>query len=241
MWILVTLWILSILLATVFMSFYIRKYNKPEGITAIYVIYLALSQILALKIVTIGMWAVPAAVLIYPFTYQLTDTMNEHFGRKETFKMIVIAFITQVLMVLFIFFGNSLPAFDFGPITDEQWLIVFNQQFAVIASSWISFLVTGFLDAMLFDKVKKMTKGKLLWVRSVLSDLPMLALDSLIFITLAFGLFEQNPDWNFVFQLVSNQMFTKWIFGIIDTPFIYLDRFIVYKYNKNEIPNLDRR
>ncbi|MHA1612499.1 MAG: VUT family protein, partial [Promethearchaeota archaeon] len=66
---------------------------------------------------------------------------------------------------------------------------------------------------------------KYLWIRSVLSDIPMLALDSVIFVTFAFGIFGGN--WAIVLSTIWGQMVTKWFFGIIDTPFLYLDRWIV--------------
>lgn len=228
MWILISVWILSLFISTTFMARYIKVYKNPGGVTAVYVIYLALSQILASKIVVFGEWTVPAAVIIYPFSYQLTDTMNEHFGHKETKKMIITAFVTQVLMVIFIYFGNSLPAFEYGPVTDEQWLAIFSQQAHIIAASWLSFLVTSFLDAWLYHKVRQWTKGKYLWVRSVLTDAPMLALDSFIFISLAFGFLSPQPLWELVPTLIIGQLFTKWIFGLVDTPFIYLDRYLIY-------------
>ncbi|MHA1518751.1 MAG: queuosine precursor transporter [Promethearchaeota archaeon] len=222
------LWVLAILLSTVFMSLYIRKSEKNDAeslITAVYVIYLALSQILAAKMAVFWLWVAPAAVLIYPFTYQLTDTMNEHYGKEATLKMIGIAFITQVLMVLFIAFGNAIEPADFWWISNDQWLLIFGQQFGIIGASWISFLITGYLDTIIYVKVRKWTKNKYLWIRSVLSDIPMLALDSVIFVTLAFGVFGGN--WDIVLPTIWGQMVTKWFFGIIDTPFLYLDRWIV--------------
>ena len=111
--------------------------------------------------------------------------------------------------------------------------MIFGLQFGIITGSWISFLLTGFLDAILFAKIKEWTKGKYIWVRSVLSDIPMLALDSFIFVTLAFGVFQ--GDWAVVWPTITGQIFTKWIFGVVDTPFIYLDRFIVYKFKKDKI------
>lgn len=220
-----TVWGLSILFSTVFMSVYIRKVHKTEGIIAVYVIYLTLSQILALKIVKIGIWSPPAGVLTFPFLYQLTDTMNEHFGQKETHKMILIAFITQILMVIFIYFGNTLEPADSWWVTQETWLSIFGQQTHIVAASWITFLLTNNLDAIIFTWVKKLTKGKYLWIRSIFSDVPMLFLDSALFVTLAFGVFQGL--WFLVFDLIIAQTVTKWIFGVVDTPFIYLDRWIV--------------
>lgn len=219
------MWVLSLVISTIFMAIYVRKYHKPEGIIAVYVIYIALSQIMASKLVVIGPWIAPGGTLVFPFLYQLTDTMNEHFGQKETHKMIIIAFITQVLMVLFIYFGNNLVAAETSPISDETWLSVFSLSFGITAGSWISYLITNNLDAIVFSWIKKLTKGKALWVRSVLSDVPMLLLDSFLFTFLAFGVFQGL--WFLVVPVAIGQTAGKWIFGIVDTPFIYLDRWIV--------------
>lgn len=226
-YIILIFWILSLFLSTSFIAFYIRKYQKSEAIIAIYVIYIALSQILAVKIAVFWKWTAPAAVIIFPFTFQLTDTMNEHFGQKETHKMIFIAFITQILMVIFIWFGNSLEPVGWWWVDNDQWLLIFNQSIGITAASWISYLLTENLDAWLYQKIKKWTKGKMLWVRSCLSDIPMLALDSVIFVTLAFGVFSSNADWVSVPVIILGQLITKWFFGVVDTPFMYLDRFII--------------
>ncbi len=224
-YLIIVLWILSLFISTSFIAFYIRKYHKSEVIIAIFVVYIALSQILAAKLANFWGFTAPAAVIIFPFTFQLTDTMNEHFGQKETHKMIFIAFITQVLMVIFIWFGNALEPAEFWWVDNDQWLAIFSQSIGIIFASWISFLLTENLDAWLYQKIMKWTKGKMLWVRSCLSDIPMLALDSVIFVTLAFGVFGGN--WAIVPMTILGQMITKWIFGVIDTPFMYLDRFIV--------------
>jgi uncharacterized integral membrane protein (TIGR00697 family) len=205
--------------------------QKREDVAiAFYVLFLAMSQILAVKIgdFSIGSLTItaPVAVLIFPFTFQITDMVNENFGQKATHRMIFIAFITQIFMIIFIWFSievTSAPfwGFDFGsnPVEAQKfWASFLGSTLRITAASWIAFLITENLDALLFAKFKKYTKGKHLWIRNVFSDIPTLALDSIIFVTIAF--------WG-VFPIVSviwGQILTKWFFGVIDTPFMYLSR-----------------
>jgi uncharacterized integral membrane protein (TIGR00697 family) len=77
---------------------------------------------------------------------------------------------------------------------------------------------------ILFSKLKKLTKGKNLWIRNIFSDIPTLALDSLLFITIAFG--GEFPV-DVILLMIWGQLLTKWFFGIIDTPFMYLSRAII--------------
>ena len=83
--------------------------NSPDVAIALFVMYLAISQVLASKIgdFSVGDWPIsaPTAVLIFPFTFQITDVVNEYFGQKETHRMIFIAFISQILMVFFFWFS----------------------------------------------------------------------------------------------------------------------------------------
>ncbi|MFX0035711.1 MAG: queuosine precursor transporter, partial [Candidatus Hermodarchaeota archaeon] len=91
----------------------------------------------------------------------------------------------------------------------------------ITAASWIAFLITENLDAILYAKFKILTKGKKLWFRNVFSDIPTLALDSVIFVSIAFG--GLLPLW----PIIWGQILTKWFFGVIDTPFMYLSRGII--------------
>ncbi|MHA1111430.1 MAG: queuosine precursor transporter [Promethearchaeota archaeon] len=235
----------SLTISTVLIALYIRKYNSPEAITAVYVIYLALSQILALKIADFTIVQAPAAVVIFPFVFQLTDTVNEHFGKKATYRMIFIGFITQVLMIFFIIIGNQVdPSFlwfindeDFLNSTiftpDLAWGKFFGPSIGIITGSWVAFLVSNYFDSWFYDWVKSKTKEKALWIRSLVTDIPSLALDSCIFVTIAFGLF--GGLWVIVGELILGQLIMKWILGVVDTPFLYLDRWIVnYKRKSNE-------
>lgn len=59
-------------------------------------------------------------------------------------------------------------------------------------------------------------------IRTGVADTPVLALDSLIFITAAFaGVFDIVP-------LIIGQIVTKWITGVADSPIISLTKKIGY-------------
>jgi len=207
--------------------------NREDVAIAFYILFITMSQIIAVKIgdFSIGNLQItaPVAVLIFPFTFQITDMVNENFGRRRTHRMIFIAFITQILMSIFIWFSieiNGAPFWGFdweSNPTEAQafWINFFGSTIRITGASWISFLITENLDAILFAKLKKFTKNKNLWVRNVFSDIPTLALDSIIFVSIAFG--GLLPIW----PIIWGQILTKWFFGVIDTPFMYLSRAIV--------------
>jgi len=229
MWLVFLLWIVVIFISTILISQYIKIQKREDVAIALFILFITMSQILAAKIgdFSIGAYQItaPVAVLIFPFTFQITDMVNENFGRKKTHRMIFIAFITQVLMVFFIWFSIEIPGAPFwGSEAQSYWVSFLGSTIRITVASWISFLITENLDALLFAKLKKITKGKNLWIRNIFSDIPTLALDSILFVSIAFG---GILPLEVVLSIIWGQLLTKWFFGIIDTPFMYLSRYII--------------
>ncbi len=217
----IILWVSSITFVSFATGWYIKIYNRADLALGFYVIYLAMAQILATKIVTFNFLffqiSAPAAVLIFPFTFQIIDIVNEAFNRKAVERMIIIAFITQVFMNIFLIIGLSLPPAPFWNL-ESPWRQVLGLVPRITIASWVAFILSQNLDAFLFDLFRKMTGGKGLWLRNVASDVLSLAVDSVLFITLAF--YGLEP----VVPLIIGQIIIKGGLGAIDFPLIYLSR-----------------
>ncbi len=213
------IWFVTVAFASMASAWYIRKYGLSDLAIALYVVYLAMAQILAAKILTFnfGLFTVyaPAGVLIFPFTFQLIDIVNEAFGHRVVRRMILIAFVSQVFMVLFILMATLATPAEFWK-GHEAWLQMMNLIPRITAASWVAFLISQNIDAVLFAWLRDVTETKHLWLRNILSDVPSLALDSFIFVFLAF--WGVAPVWT----LIVGQIVTKCLIGFIDAPFIYL-------------------
>jgi uncharacterized integral membrane protein (TIGR00697 family) len=228
-------WILSLTIVTYVSAYIVKKYKEWgfAALTSFYAIYLGASQILASRVINFDLgfyqFYAPAAVFIYPFIAQAIDMINEVYGRKKAHLAIFIAFITQVLLVIFIAMVNTLspaPFFKF----EEAWQNLFGLSIRITAASWIAFLICSNLDALVFAGLKQKfshreNKFKLdtslnpyVWLRSSVSDILDLTLDSVIFVTLAF--YGVMP----VIPLIIGQIVSKNIIGFIDNPW-----FVWYK------------
>ena len=222
----IILWIIGITAFSLFGAWYAKKYQKPDGIMGLYVAFVLISNVLAFKIASFDLGFVtfyaPAAVLVFSVTFLMTDIINEKFGRKETHRMILIAFLTQIAVTFFIYLSISLPSAPFWN-NQEIFATVFGFVPRIIFASWVAFLISENADAYIFAWFKDKTKGKHLWARNVFSSVPSMALDTVIFVTIAFyGLQPLLP-------LITGVLVLKWLVGIIDIPFMYLNRFIMYK------------
>jgi uncharacterized integral membrane protein (TIGR00697 family) len=219
-------WIILITSISLFGAWYTKRDNKPDAIIAIYIAFVIISNILAVKIAEFNLGFITlyatAASIIFPVTFLLTDVVNEKFGRKETHKMIFLAFITQVATALFIFLAIKMPSAPFWT-AQEMFSSILGFAPRVMIASWIAFLISENADAYIFAWFKKLTQGKYLWSRNILSSIPSMALDTLIFVTLAFyGVQPLKP-------LILGVLIIKWLVGIIDIPFMYLNRWIMNK------------
>ena len=222
-------WIIGITSFTLLGSWYARKYNKSDLLIGLYLTFVLVAQGLAAKISAFDLgfntFFGPSGVLVFSITYLLTDIVNEKFGRKETQKMILIAFVSQIAMVFFFWLGVKFPPAPFWTI-QATWEQIFNLVPRITLASWIAFMITENLDAYVYSWFKKLTKGKHLWTRNAFSSIPALLLDSLIFIPIAF--FGVMP----ILPLIIGQTAIKWLVGLINIPFMYLNKVIL---GKNEI------
>lgn len=223
---LIVLWIIGVTLFSLIGSYYARKYQKPDAIIGVYVALIICSNILAYKLATFDLgfatFFAPAATIIFAVTFLLTDVVNEKFGRKETQKMIFIAFIAQIATAFFIWLSISLTP---APFWQDQEIFSKILGFAprIMLASWIAFLISENVDAYIFSWFKTKTKGKHLWMRNAFSSIPSMALDSVIFVSIAF--YGIQP----LLPLITGVIVIKWLVGIIDIPFMYLNRWIMNK------------
>jgi len=228
----VLLWIIGITSITLTGSLYARKYEKPDLLIALYVTFCIAAQILAVKITVFDFgfkqFFVPAGVLVFSVTYLLTDIVNEKFGRKETHKMIFISFICQIAVLFFLWLSIKFQPAPFWSLQDS-WQQIFGIVPRITFASWAAFLISENFDAIVFSWFKKITRGKYLWTRNALSSLPALLLDTLIFIPLAFlGI---NPIW----PLIVGQVTLKWLVGLINIPFMYFNKWVMFKKEQSFI------
>ncbi|MEM3382725.1 MAG: queuosine precursor transporter [Nitrososphaerales archaeon] len=229
-------WIISLTIVTYASSYIVKKYEQYgfAALTAFYTIYLGASQIIASRIINFDLgfyqFFAPAAVFIYPFIAQAIDMINEAYGKAKAHLAIFVAFITQVLLITFIAMVNSLspaPFFQF----EEAWQNLFGLSIRITLASWIAFLICQNLDAHVFAILKKKYEKRVL-LRSIVSDILDLTLDSIIFVTIAFyGLMPILP-------LIAGQIISKNIIGFLDTPwFIWYKKMLTWK---ETLPMLDR-
>jgi uncharacterized integral membrane protein (TIGR00697 family) len=91
-------------------------------------------------------------------------------------------------------------------------------------ASLIAFGASDFLDIYIFSKIRKAFGQKRLWLRNNVSNIISQAIDTILFMTIAFYAIDKGVGENVAFLLSISLPY--WILkccaSIIETPFVYL-------------------
>lgn len=100
----------------------------------------------------------------------------------------------------------------------EEYNLVLGTTPRNLVASLVGFLFGNFLNSIILSKLKVVTKGKFLAVRTITSTIFGDAIDTAIFITIAFG--RQLPN-EILIHTIINQAILKILIEIIATPITY--------------------
>ncbi|MFA1820350.1 queuosine precursor transporter [Virgibacillus oceani] len=187
-------------------------------LSTMFVGLLIISNVLAVKLIDIWGFILPAAVIVYVVTYLLTDVIGELYGKKAARKTVHSAFITQIAALIFIFITIQLPA---APVFESQAQFeeILGGSFRVILASLISYIASQNLDVTIFHRLKAKHGKRKLWLRNNLSTMTSQLVDTTIFITIAFW---GTIPGNVLLGMIATQYVFKLLIALIDTPIAYL-------------------
>lgn len=160
--------------------------NRFVIMAALFVTCLITANIIAVKLVNIHGFILPAAILIFPLSYILGDVLTEVYGYRRARRVIWLGFFCNLVAVAAIWIGQILPPVSFwdGQMAYER---ILGYAPRILTASFLAYLVGEFANAVVLAKLKIATSGRWLWVRTIGSTVVGQGLDSLLFITIAFA------------------------------------------------------
>ncbi len=179
-------------------------------------------------------------VILWPFEFIITDIINEYYGPKAVRRISITAVILITYAFLMYFIAIDLPpAKVWLSSSHEQGVgniqtafsAIFGQNMRIILGSLVAFLVSQGVDVFVFQKIKKVTGDKHLWLRATGSTLVSQLVDSYIVLFIAFtGLFS----WQLILAVGIMNYLYKFIVAIVLTPLIYVIEKKIEKYVGSE-------
>ncbi|MBL57318.1 MAG: hypothetical protein CMP61_09025 [Flavobacteriales bacterium] len=201
----------------------------------VFIAFLVVCNLIANKFISVqtpfrkSPFILSAGVLPYPITFLLTDLLSEFYGVKKTAKIIFTGFIASIFIVAVLYLGGLFPAIDGSPVTDGDYDRVFGNSWRVISASMMAYLSAQFIDVYLYEFWKKLTKGKMLWLRNNGSTIFSQLFDTTLVVLV---LFLGVKTLSEIGKLILDGWTFKVICALIDTPIIYVSVFLIRKYFK---------
>ena len=204
-----------------------KSYRWYHVVVAVFVTSLIVSNIIAVKLFSIGSITLPAGVILFPIAYIIGDVLTEVYGYPRAREAIWIGFGCNLLAVAAIWIAGLLP-----PSPAWQVALMEGSQEAqraydailgfaprLLLASFVAYLFGEFLNSFVLAKLKIRTQGRYLWVRTIGSTLVGQGVDSFLFITIAFyGILPTSV----LFTAILFQWIFKSLFEAFATPFTYL-------------------
>ena len=153
-------------------------------ITAIFITCLITANIIAVKVISLGPFILPAAIFVFPLSYIFGDILTEVYGYRWARKVIWLGFICNLIFVIFAWVGQILPPAPFWG-GQEAYENILGYTPGILIASFIGYLVGEFANSFVLSKMKILTRGRWLWSRTIGSTIVGQGLDTSIFIALA--------------------------------------------------------
>jgi queuosine precursor transporter len=154
-------------------------------VAALFVTCLLTANLIAVKLIEVFGLLLPAAIIIFPVSYILGDVLTEVYGYHQARRVIWLAFMCNLIMVAAIGLAQVLPPAPFWQ-DQEAFERILGYTPRLLIASFLAYLVGEFANAFVLAKMKIATRGRWLWTRTIGSTLVGQALDSIVFIALAF-------------------------------------------------------
>lgn len=165
--------------------------------------------------------------VLFASSFLATDMISETYGKKTAKKAVIAGIFSMGLFILTtqmaLLFTPSEADFAHEPMKE-----LFTISLRTTTASVLMYALANVLDVVLFDKLKKATNGKYLWLRNNVSTIVCNCAENFGFVFLAFG---GVLDFQTVMTIALSTCAIETIIALLDTPFAYIARMV---HNKDE-------
>ncbi len=204
-----------------------KSYKYLGLITTLYIAFQLISDITAGKIVQLGIFTVSATVLYFPITYIFSDILTEVYGyakaRSVVWQTLLASVLAGVIYQLVVWLP---PAVGFD--ANDAFARVLGSVPRILLGGWIAVWVGGILNDYILAKMKVWTKGKYLWLRTIISTVVGEGANTILFYTIA--LYSVLPT-NLLIGSILSGWLLKTLVEVVLTPVTY---YVVAKLKKAE-------
>ncbi|MDD5055237.1 MAG: queuosine precursor transporter [Candidatus Peribacteraceae bacterium] len=215
---------------SVSLQYFMRPYRHFDLVMAAFVAVLLISNIASsAKILDWGVaiaglpLSFDAGTLLFPLSYIFGDILTEVYGFARSRRVIWTGFIASLGMSFFFYVIQQLPGETLWQQSagDGAYAAILGgvSSFGLIIASLSAYFLGEFSNSYILAKMKVVTDGKWLWMRTIGSTIIGQGLDTVVFVAIAcaFGVFP----WEIALSLIVANYIFKVGIEIILTPLTY--------------------
>lgn len=162
---------------------------KPSAerlLVALYLGAIVSANAVAGKLFEVAGVTVTAGAIAIPIVFIATDLINELYGLRAARHVVWMGFLANGVLVAIVAITTALPSSPLG-VSQSSFAAVFDLTWRVVVGSSIAYLISSLVDVRLFHLIKLWTGGRWFWLRKNGSTVVSQAIDTAIFVTIAFG------------------------------------------------------
>ena len=179
------------------------------------------------KIFGSRLFELSVGILPYPITFLITDLISEIYGKIAANRVVTAGIFASFFSIGILLIADYVPAMESSPVDNATFTQVFSLSPLAVLASMIAYLLAQFVDIRIYHFWKKLTNGKMLWLRNNFSTFASQFLDTFSVVCLL-SVFGVLP-WDLFFGLVLSGFIFKVIVALLDTPLLYL---LVWMFKK---------
>lgn len=183
-----------------------NRIHVLETLIALFITTLIISNIVSIKLISVGPLVFDAGTLLFPLAYIIGDIIAEVYGFKKMRQILLLGIGALVITSLTFWLVGVLPASsDWGNQTAYESIL--GVVWRIVTASIIAIFVGELVNAYVLGKLKIKTAGKNLWYRLIGSSAVGNALDTTLFTIIAFaGLVPGAVLWNIIWTVFLIKM-----------------------------------
>ncbi|GAB3701443.1 VUT family protein [Halorubrum pallidum] len=206
------------------------------ALVTLFTVALATSQLTAAKVIALPLplalpvigpeITLPGAALAYALTFLASDCYAELYGRRATQVVVNVAFLANFLVLALVW--STLAAPGVNPEISAAFETALGPATNIVAGSLLAYVVSQNWDVFVFHAIRDRTGSGMLWLRNIASTATSQALDTAIFVGVAFyaaptllGVGSPLPP-AVLLALGLGQYLLKLAIALLDTPVVYL-------------------
>jgi len=163
-----------------------RPLRYFDFVMAAFVVILLLSNLIgAAKLSSLGGFTFGAGILFFPLGYVIGDVLTEVYGYARARRCVWAGFAAMLFMAVMSWVVVALPPAE-GWTGQEAYEAVFGSTWRIVFASLIAFWAGELANSFVLARMKLLTQGRHLWMRTIGSTFVGQGVDSLLFYPLAF-------------------------------------------------------